>query len=195
MTRSKIRTSGAEGLTLSSTSLTIANGLTMTDGDIAFADGHGLSFANTSGSASGSTSAILDDYEEGQYTPTMSPQSGGSITVDSSYDKLSYVKIGQLVTVNGRFRTSAASSPSGNVRLSLPFTTHGSLSEEAGRVSGLALIANASNTINDYGIHPTGENNSYVELARIDGTTMNVPIGGEFSGDEHIYVNIQFRVA
>jgi hypothetical protein len=194
MTRSKIRTSGAEGLTLSSTSLTIANGLTLTDGDIAFADGHGLSFASTS-DASAMTSELLDDYEEGQYTPTMSPQSGGSLTVDSSYDKLSYVKIGQLVTVNGRFRLSAASSPSGTVRLSLPFTSHGSLSEEAGRVSGVILIANASNTINDYGIHPTGENNSYVELTRVDGTSMNLPIGGEFSGDEHIYVNIQFRVA
>ena len=42
MTRSKIRTSGAEGLTLSSTSLTVANGLTLSDGDIAFADGHNI---------------------------------------------------------------------------------------------------------------------------------------------------------
>jgi len=42
MTRSKIRTSGAEGLTLSSTALTVANGLTLSDGDVSVASGHGL---------------------------------------------------------------------------------------------------------------------------------------------------------
>ena len=44
MALTKVRGSGAEGLTLSSTALTVANGLTMTDGDIAFADGHGWTY-------------------------------------------------------------------------------------------------------------------------------------------------------
>ena len=71
MTRSKIRTSGAEGLTLSSTALTVANGLTMTDGDITLASGHGLNFAATSDGSGTDTSELFDDYEEGTFTPTL----------------------------------------------------------------------------------------------------------------------------
>ena len=47
MALTKVRGAGAEGLTLSSTALTVANGLTLTDGDITFADTHGLNFAAT----------------------------------------------------------------------------------------------------------------------------------------------------
>ena len=98
MTRSKIRTSGAEGLTLSSTSLTIANGLTMTDGDIAFADGHGLTFAATGAtSATGASTAneVMHDYEEGSWTPTLS---GGTFTIDTQRGQ--YTKIGRYVFCN-----------------------------------------------------------------------------------------------
>ena len=92
MTRSKIRTSGAEGLTLSSTSLTIANGLTLTDGDIAVASGHGISFA-ADGSASGMSSELLHDYEEGSWTPTVT--SGGS-SMSYSVQHGNYSKIGDI---------------------------------------------------------------------------------------------------
>ena len=98
MTRSKISTSGAEGLTLSSTSLTIANGLTMTDGDIAFADGHGLTFAATGDtSATGASTAneVMHDYEEGSWTPTLS---GGTFTIDTQRGQ--YTKIGRYVFCN-----------------------------------------------------------------------------------------------
>ena len=98
MTRSKIRTSGAEGLTLSSTSLTIANGLTMTDGDIAFADGHGLTFAATGDtSATGASTAneVMHDYEEGSWTPTLS---GGTFTIDTQRGQ--YTKIGRYLFCN-----------------------------------------------------------------------------------------------
>ena len=98
MTRSKIRTSGAEGLTLSSTSLTVANGLTLTDGDIAFADGHGLTFAATGDtSATGASTAneVMHDYEEGSWTPTLS---GGTFTIDTQRGQ--YTKIGRYVFCN-----------------------------------------------------------------------------------------------
>ena len=69
MALTKVRGAGAEGLTLSSTSLTIANGLTLTDGDVTFANGHGLSFASASGDASGMAAELFNDYEEGSFTP------------------------------------------------------------------------------------------------------------------------------
>ena len=77
---------------------TIANGITLADGDLTFASGHGLSFASTSDtSASGSTTAneLLDDYEEGSWTPTLS---GGSFTIDAQRGQ--YTKIGRYVFCN-----------------------------------------------------------------------------------------------
>ena len=63
----------------------------------------------------------LDDFEEGLYT--VSAQTGsGSITLDSTNNKYSYVKVGKLVTVTGRIDVSSVSSPSGSLALTLPFT-------------------------------------------------------------------------
>ena len=71
MTRSKIRTTGAEGLTLSSTQLTVANGLSLTDGNLIFASGHGLDFTATGEGTGANEAEKLDDYEEGTWTPSI----------------------------------------------------------------------------------------------------------------------------
>ncbi len=63
----------------------------------------------------------LDDFEEGLYT--VSVQTGsGSISLNSTNNKYSYVKVGKLVTVTGRIDVSSVSSPSGPLYLNLPFT-------------------------------------------------------------------------
>tara|TARA_X000001388_G_C2185653_1_gene105428 strand:- start:202 stop:804 length:603 start_codon:yes stop_codon:yes gene_type:complete len=123
MALTKVRGDGAEGLTLSSTALTVANGLTLTDGDIAMASGHGISFAATSdGGLSGTsmTSEVFDDYEEGTFTPDFT-QSGATIGYSSRGGI--YTKIGNMVTCSGRLFTSSISGGSGAVKLDgLPFT-------------------------------------------------------------------------
>ena len=63
----------------------------------------------------------LDDYEEGTYTVAITMGSG-TASVDSSYQTLSYTKIGRLVTINGQFQVGSVSSPSGVFQISLPFT-------------------------------------------------------------------------
>tara|TARA_R100000315_G_C5229674_1_gene140619 strand:- start:305 stop:850 length:546 start_codon:yes stop_codon:yes gene_type:complete len=94
MTRSKIRTSGAEGLTLSSTALTVANGLTLTDGDVTLASGHGVSFAATSDSSGSMATELLDDYEEGTWTPTATD---AAVTLATASGE--YTKVGRMVHV------------------------------------------------------------------------------------------------
>ena len=98
MTRSKIRTSGAEGLTLSSTSLTVANGLTLTDGDVTLASGHGIDFSATSDGSGSMSSELFDDYEEGTFTPTFQSINLSGTTFTSQTGK--YVKAGRLVLCN-----------------------------------------------------------------------------------------------
>ena len=144
MALTKVRGAGAEGLTLSSTSLTIANGLTLTDGDIALASGHGVSFASTS-DVSGMASELFDDYEEGDFTPTMTPSSSGSINLANNVDRLSYTKVGRLVHIHGLLETTSKSSPVGNqINIAtLPFTPVDA-TEYAGRGGGGISCSNVA---------------------------------------------------
>ena len=121
MTRSKIRTSGAEGLTLSSTSLTVANGLTLTDGDIALASGHGVSFASTSDGTS-MTSELLDDYEAGRIASPV-VKIGGTVCTIGTSNGLFYTRIGRNVNISVEFRITNYNGGSGTVTVDLPYTS------------------------------------------------------------------------
>tara|TARA_R110000782_G_scaffold268852_1_gene365957 strand:- start:86 stop:871 length:786 start_codon:yes stop_codon:yes gene_type:complete len=64
-------------------------------GNVIVASGKGIDFSATAGTG---TSELLDDYEEGTWTPTLIGSTSGSatLTVTSS----SYVKVGSLVTAS-----------------------------------------------------------------------------------------------
>ena len=92
----------------------------------------------------------LDDYEEGTYTATITPSTSGTIPVDSSADKLSYVKIGSKVTVNGAINTGTVSSPVGFFTINLPFAVEDK-DELSGRFSGSVTIYGGSGlNVSDY---------------------------------------------
>ena len=95
----------------------------------------GINFtANTP--AAGMTSQLLNWYEEGTYTATLTPSTSGSILMVSAYDLVQYTRIGRLVTVSAQIRIDSVSSPVGTyIKLNLPFTI-ASLSELAGRGGG-----------------------------------------------------------
>ena len=105
----------------------------ISDGNLVVASGHGIDFAATS-DASGMSSELLDDYEEGIHTVAFSASNGGSVTVSSGNDQVSYVKVGNHVTVTGRPVVTSVSSPQGNLRMTLPFTS-ADLSDAAGRAA------------------------------------------------------------
>jgi len=74
-----------------------ANGLTLTDGNVVVANGHGIDFSAqtaTSATNASTTSELLDHYEEGSWTPTMN--SGGNLSIN----KAIYTRIGNLVTAS-----------------------------------------------------------------------------------------------
>ena len=64
----------------------------------------------------------LDDYEEGTFTVAIT-MATGTAAVHGSYNTLSYTKVGRLVTVNGQFRVGTVSSPNGELKINLPFTS------------------------------------------------------------------------
>jgi len=119
MALTKVIGAGAEGLTLSSTSLTVANGLTLTDGNVTLANGHGINFAATGdASGGGMASELFDDYEQGTWTPTASAGLSG-FTIQRAY----YTKVGRLVEVNV-YLSGITGKDSNQLLLSgLPFTS------------------------------------------------------------------------
>jgi len=125
-----------------------ANGLispTFT-GDVTILDGNlvigtsdkGIDFSTTPGTG---TSELLNDYEEGTWTPNL-VVSSGSVTVNSSFTKGAYTKVGRLVTLTGLIDVSSVSTPGGTARvLGLPFTPAGSGSSYEFRSAG-SIVAN-----------------------------------------------------
>ena len=86
-------------------------------------NGHGIDFSASEGG--GASSSILDDYEEGTFTPTLF----GSTTAGTpTYTNQSgnYTKIGNTVRVQLRVSVSAISGVAGSLRIGgLPFTSQG----------------------------------------------------------------------
>jgi len=90
--------------------LKIANGgdVTVTDGDLIIGtSGHGIDFSANSTSGGGSASAILDDYEEGTWTPTYTTSSSSS-TVSYNTQTGYYTKVGNQVTCWGFLSTNTS---------------------------------------------------------------------------------------
>lgn len=150
--------------------------------------GGGITFNGDTAAAN-----ALDDYEEGQYTATLTCLTSGTVTVNSSYDQLEYTKIGRVVYVTGRIRVSAISSPSGaQLRLNLPFTS-GSGTEDSGRVNGYIYIQNGDKDINEYTSMPTGGGNDYIQIGFADVTAPGIgDVCATINSNTHISVNFHY---
>jgi len=84
-------------------------------GNLAFANGNGIDFGATAGS--GSTSSLLDDYEEGTWTPTMN--------YATAYGTQSgkYVKVGKTVHIWFEIQVTAWSATSASTSVGgMPFS-------------------------------------------------------------------------
>ena len=95
--------------------------LAITDGNLVMASGHGIDFS-AHGNAGGMTSELLDDYEEGSFTPTTS-----GISATHNPNGI-YTKIGDMVFISIVFTRSGSANftfsggDSGVVITNLPFT-------------------------------------------------------------------------
>lgn len=133
--------------------------LTVSDGNLIIGThGHGIDFsANTDdeGAVGSLSSELLDDYEEGTWTPGISDSSldleGDDKSQAYSVQVGHYTKIGRLVTISGNITmTSIGSMTGGNTAsiVGLPFTsknvTSYSASVHFGNGSGLAIGDNHS---------------------------------------------------
>ena len=133
--------------------LSIANAgdVTVNTGNLVIGtSGKGIDFAATAGTG---TSELFADYEEGNWTPTVT-SSGGSLTSYTSAG--AYTKVGRQVTIQGWFEITTAGTASGQANIAnIPFT--------ALNVTQLAGLGVAQETLN------TG--NTYVSSVNANATT------------------------
>ena len=126
-----VKTANATRVTVTDAATTVANtltastGITVSDGDIAMANGHGISFAATSDTG-GMTSELLDDYEEGTFS--VAEQNGAGVGV--SLSEAQYTKIGRMVFIYVDLAIGS-NSAGGVVNFqSLPFTPSSNKSQK-----------------------------------------------------------------
>ena len=99
--------------------------LDIDDGNLKVASGHGINFAATANSAGSMSNELLDDYEEGSWTPTFTTNSGNAASGSVSGR---YTKIGRTVFVTANINNINTSGTTGGSILrihSLPFTCDG----------------------------------------------------------------------
>jgi hypothetical protein len=93
--------------------------------------GKGIDFSATAGTG---TSELLDDYEEGDWTPIYKTSGTNYDSIVYNFQYGTYIKIGQLVWVSFQLRTTSVTvgSASGNIRLGgLPFTVGSGNADDA----------------------------------------------------------------
>ncbi len=180
-----------EVLKLTSTSLAVL-GLT----DISAATAGQIKFPATQNASSNANT--LDDYEEGTWVVTFTAGTSGTITLNSSNNELSYIKIGSQVTIFGRVLISSVSSPVGSIQINLPFAAEQGLADQsdfyalpvmthdvdlsAGAVTVFAESSNANYLV----VYQTIDNAAWVALpaANLKG-----------NGNEYFYITGSYRAA
>lgn len=156
---------------------TFAGAITATGGQIAFP-------ATQAASADANT---LDDYEEGEFTATISV-GAGSVTLLGASDTLAYTKIGRLVHVQGYLSVTSVSGPSGPLTIgTLPFAA-ADITDTAGEGFAVGLMTN-----------PASGSQRYVSFNITEGATGIVAqevnsnnLGGEMQSSTAFYVNITY---
>lgn len=124
------------GRAISTTQLTVSTGSVVIG-----TSGQGVDFSATPGTG---TSELLADYEEGTWTPAYTPATGSFTSISYGFRSGQYFKIGNMVYVSWRMRTSALSvgSASGSVLVTgLPFNA-GSISVELALGIGVDFAVN-----------------------------------------------------
>ena len=141
---------------------TSANGLS-------FPSGKGLDFSSAADTASGETvaSSVLDDYEEGTWTPTFS-SSGATFTYN--HQSGTYTKVGDTVHVWFYITLHPSIAPSGtgtnSITIPLPFTASGVTRYEAGVAFGMIYKVNLTDTATLLG--KVYQSTNYIALTYVD---------------------------
>ena len=117
-TASRIKTyaAGLDGVS------TASGNVTITDGNLIVASGHGIDFAATA-DATGSGGEVLNDYEEGDWTPVINfGGSSSSVTFSSGWQGGRYTRVGNIVHATTYIILTSKGTSTGDITIGpLPY--------------------------------------------------------------------------
>ena len=108
--------------------------VTIPNGNLVIANDKGISFINADDTATGETvsSSVLDDYEEGTWTPDIMDGNGSNVTY-SNATNCRYVKVGRMVYCYFNVTRAETGSKTGNMRFyNLPYVATNSTLQVTG---------------------------------------------------------------
>jgi hypothetical protein len=131
------------------------------DGNLVLANGHGVDFsASEGGNGTSNEASVLDDYEEGTWTAAL-------VTGTATHDKTTYRKIGSVVHLWGRLYSPSDTTSSNSVIITgLPFavadgTAVGScMAKDVSNKETLTTFVNTAEHLYFYGIQNSNAWNS-----------------------------------
>ena len=132
-----LRSSRSNGTNSLDVSLLSNGNLSISDGNLVVASGHGIDFS-AAGNAGGMTSELLDDYEEGTFTPSVSGFSVSGTTTTSG----TYVKVGRNVMFGLKFANTGTIAYGTSCFITLPFSM--ATGTEANGLVGMLLNSNSA---------------------------------------------------
>ena len=156
MQSDKFRASNDNACTLGTDGLAWANVFTKGNYVVKGSAGTGVDFAH--GVSAGTASNILDEYEEGSWTPGFYPQSS-AMTISYDLRTGSYVRIGRVVYWAFRVRLSALSGQMGQTMgfSGFPYTVDGGQPQFGGTIYGETYTGEIPNAIFYHGGTTRGE--------------------------------------
>jgi len=164
---------------------TIGAGMNV-QGNITVATGAGIDFSGNA-NASGMTSELLDDYEEGTWTPIINDASYGDITTTTNH--ATYTKIGNLVYLDFYLtRNDSASATSTMYITNLPF---GTLPVSA-RLCGHAWWDNASSDWRTFIYLGASSTSAYVLVPGNSSTYLTTNL---FENGRYVYGSMCYRAS
>ncbi len=139
-----------------------------------------IQFPSTQNPSTGAN--ILDDYEEGSFTPAIT-FGGGATGIAYTFQGGKYVKIGRLVFISAQISLSSKGSSTGTVLItSLPFTSDTTKPGlwTTGDYSGMGLPANT------YLVGRITDSAATIELFALDNTGKTVITDAHFTNSSNI---------
>ena len=127
-------------LTLDSTSTTGAD-LNIVNGNLKVASGHGIDFSATSDSAGSMQNELLDDYEEGLWTPLVRNSSGTGTAGSANYGY--YTKVGNVVHAHATVHWTALNSGTTSTQallIGFPFATKNAANYRCQHILGAQVV-------------------------------------------------------
>ena len=146
-------TTESGGIAVTGTISASSGDITITDGNLVVASGHGIDFSATANASSGNMSSeLFDTYEEGTFTPKFTFGGGSSGQSYSTVRNGFYTRVGDTVFITVRLELTARGSSTGTIRIAdLPLTSVSTANSNCGFYIG--FMANCGSNFDDNNIH------------------------------------------